>query len=96
MDSLLRAVLTKGARPYVFSTIDFNGATYDTAPEIIQQAIKAACEALNVPFFDMTTLWNACLLKLALSKTDVYSDTLHPNDRGHELIFAIVRECLEV
>ena len=96
MDSLLRAVLTKGARPYVFSTIDFNGATYDTAPEIIQQAIKAACDSLNVPFFDMTTLWNACLLKLALSKTDVYSDTLHPNDRGHELIFAIVRECLEV
>ena len=96
MDSLLRGVLTKGVRPYVFSIIDFNGATYDTSPEIIQQAIKAVCASLNVPFFDMTTLWNASLLKLALSKAEVYADTFHPNDRGHELIFSIVRECLEV
>ena len=96
MSSLLQAVLTKGVRPYVFSVIDFNGATYDTSPEIIQQAIKAACNANNVPFFDLTTLWSSCLIKLALEKSAVFDDTLHPNDRGHELILSIVRECLEI
>ena len=94
---LVTAIKNKGVIPFVFSTIDNNGANdVTTNPEMMQQAFRDVCKTLGVPFFDMTSEFTAFVNEASLDYSDIFDDTLHPNDRGYEIIYGIFRKLLKV
>ena len=94
MNKLLNAIKAKGVTPYVFSVIPLNGATGNVEKK--QQLMRNACTAQNVPFFPLYSEFQAYVSMNGISLSTLYADSLHPNDRGHEVMFGIIRQDLQI
>ena len=94
MSNLITGILNRGARPFVFSTVPYNGSNDPMA--LKQQITQKVCRAKKVPFFPMYSEIESYINTAGAALSTLYADTLHPNDRGYEVMFGIFRKLLKV
>lgn len=92
--ALFEALQAKGINVLCLSPIDKNGATGNTSLAMINTACERACNACDVPYYNLYGEYNAVLN--ANTKADYYNDQLHPNDKGYATMFGIICKLLNL
>lgn len=94
LEDLIGYLINKGIVPVVMSNTVLVDQVAPNDEYAVRECIRSACVNCGVQFFDVLGEMESFLRENELDERAVMKDTLHPNDRGHELIFNIYRQLL--
>lgn len=93
-EGLINAIANNGTKMIAISPLPVNGATDTLGMSKINLIIETLCEKYGIPFISMYSEFLSYIGENGLTLSDYFSDTLHPNDAGYNIMYNIIRRKL--
>ena len=93
-EGLINAIANNGAKMIAISPLPVNGATDTLGMSRINLIIETLCEKYGIPFISMYSEFLSYIGENNLTLSDYFSDSIHPNDAGYNVMYNIIRKKL--